>query len=68
MSDNNITDLLPEGYITLGYAVSIKALDENGDVCLINYRTEDLNTWEALGMHISAADDIRQRMQQRDET
>ncbi|MGW1998134.1 hypothetical protein [Embleya sp. NPDC001921] len=67
MSEDSISGILPDGHIALGYAVSIKALDEHGDVCLINYRSSDLNSWEALGMHTSAADDIRQRMQERDE-
>ncbi|MFE5332548.1 hypothetical protein ACFRCG_41780 [Embleya sp. NPDC056575] len=66
MSDDSIANVLPEGHIALGYAVSIKALDEHGDVCLINYRTHDLNAWEALGMHTSAADDIRRCMQERE--
>jgi hypothetical protein len=62
-----LADLLPEGYVPLDFAVSIKALDEEGDVVIINGRSEGLSAWEALGMLTCATDDIRARMQQREE-
>lgn len=55
----DIYDLLPEGYVAIDFALSVKALDENGDVCLLNSRSTGLSSWEALGMLISAADDLR---------
>ncbi|MFD6415992.1 hypothetical protein [Streptomyces sp. NPDC060194] len=64
--DARLSDILPEGCVLVDYAVSIKALDEDGDVAIYNYRTPGLNAWEALGMLTCAADDIRARMQQRE--
>jgi hypothetical protein len=46
--------------------VSLKALDEEGDVVIVNGRSDDLTAWEALGMLVSATDDLRARMQQRE--
>ncbi|MFE3202232.1 hypothetical protein [Embleya sp. NPDC059237] len=65
--ESRLTDLLPEGCVLLEYAVSIKALDEDGDVMLLNYRTPGLAAWEALGMFTSATDTLRARMQQQEE-
>jgi hypothetical protein len=62
-----LATLLPDGYIALAFAISIKALDETGDVVIVNGRSDDLPAWEALGMLISAADDLRTTMQQRGE-
>ena len=49
----------PEGFTPLEAVVSIKALDTEGSVVLLNQKTNDLATWEALGMLISASDDMR---------
>lgn len=65
-AESRIADLLPEGYTALGFAVSIKALDRDANVCLLNRHTEELAPWEAAGMLLSALDDVRAGMQQRE--
>ncbi|OPC84222.1 hypothetical protein B4N89_27775 [Embleya scabrispora] len=62
--ESRLADLLPDGCVLLEYAVSIKALDEDGDIVLLNYRTPGLAAWEALGMLTCAADTLRARMQE----
>lgn len=63
----NLADLLPDGSVPLGFAASIKYLDPKGDVSLVNVRSEDISTWEAIGMVTSARDDFRVRLQQIEE-
>ncbi|MFB7672933.1 hypothetical protein ACFC26_16145 [Kitasatospora purpeofusca] len=58
-----MADALPEGYTPIGVVASIKALDDKGDVVIINYRQPGLTAWEALGMLISAEDDLRASLQ-----
>jgi hypothetical protein len=61
-----LADLLPDGYVPIDFAVSIKALDEEGDVVIINGRSQGLAAWEALGMLTCATDDLRATMQRRE--
>ena len=56
-------DDLPEGFTALEIVYSVKCLDEDGSVSLVNGASDGLNTWEALGMVISAADDLRAGLQ-----
>jgi hypothetical protein len=53
---------IPDGVTPLEAAVSIKCIDAAGHECLINATSEGLNTWEALGMLVSASDDMRARL------
>jgi hypothetical protein len=50
---------LPEGAVPLEYIISVKALDENGYVCLYTQRSGGCTPWEALGMAVSLADGLR---------
>lgn len=59
-----LADVLPDGYIALGFAVSVKALDDEGDIVIVNTRSDDLTAWEALGMLTAATDDLRAKLQQ----
>lgn len=63
MPDNEgsdrLNDLLPEGYIPLGFIVSIKALNADGEVVLVQRTSDGLNAWEAAGMAMSLSDDLR---------
>lgn len=53
-----LTDF-PDEWTPLEAVVSIKCLDDRGEVCLLSQKTENLSTWEAIGMLISATDDMR---------
>jgi hypothetical protein len=53
---------LPEDVIPLEFAVVVKCIDGNGDLCVCYQRSEGLNPWEALGMLMVFADDIRAAM------
>lgn len=59
----DLSDLLPDGAVLLGFAASVKFLDSNGEVTLVNVRSEDISAWEAVGMLTSGLDDFRARMQ-----
>jgi hypothetical protein len=41
---------LPEGWVPLEAAAVIKCLDEEGNPALYLSHTENLSTWESLGM------------------
>lgn len=56
-----------DGYTPLEAVVIVKALDPDGDVCLITQRSEALNAWEALGMVVTTADDLRAALQRSDD-
>ncbi|MGV9271569.1 hypothetical protein ACWDRR_43785 [Kitasatospora sp. NPDC003701] len=58
-----LADALPEGYTPIGIVASIKAFNEAGDIVIINYWQPGLPSWEALGMLVSAADDVRADLQ-----
>jgi hypothetical protein len=60
-----VADAVPEGYVVLEVVVSMRALDGDGEVCLLNHRSGGLTPWDALGMLITAADDQRTAMQAR---
>lgn len=62
MNDDRISDLVPEGYTPLDIAFSIKCLDDDGNVTLVNGFSETLNAWERIGMLQSALDDARDAM------
>lgn len=62
-----LTEVVPDGCVLLEYVVSMKALDSDGDVVIVNYRSPGLTSWEALGMLTCLSDDIRARMQQRED-
>jgi hypothetical protein len=58
---DNLSALLPEGSILLGFAGSIKLLRPDGSVGL-RHVWRDVLTWEALGMVTSLCDDLRDEL------
>lgn len=50
---------LPDGYTPLEVVYTVKCLDEDGALALVNGASDGLNTWEAMGMATSLADDLR---------
>lgn len=50
---------IPEGWTVLEWAATIKCLDDEGQMRLVNTITPGLNTWEAVGMMTSLLDDTR---------
>ncbi|MER5350596.1 hypothetical protein ABT093_09720 [Kitasatospora sp. NPDC002551] len=62
-----MADALPEGCIPLGITGIIKALDADGDTVIVTYRQPGITAWEALGMLIAAADDMRASLQRVEE-
>lgn len=62
MDDDRISDMIPEGYTPLDIAFSVKCLDVDGNVTLINGSSETLTAWEKVGMLTSALDDARDEM------
>lgn len=58
-NSEKITDLLPEGYISIGFIASIKALRPDGEVTLLHVTRGGLNPWEQIGMATSLQDDLR---------
>lgn len=65
MSDTDIkmSDIVPEGAMVLDFVVSVKALDADGTVIIINGRSPGLSQWEAIGMFTVALDDLRAHTQ-----
>jgi len=57
----DLSTLLPEGAVCLGYAVSIKFLDADGDLSIFN-TSHEVTPWEALGMLETARDDLKDRL------
>lgn len=47
---SRICDFLPDGYMAIGFTLSVKALDEEGDLTLCHIRSADMPYWEADGM------------------
>lgn len=60
--DDSLYSILPEGYIPVGFVASIKALDTDGDVCLVNAKSPEVSRWEAVGMLTSLMDDMRDEL------
>ena len=58
---------LPEGVTALECVMSIKALDENGEIRLFEQTSTGLTTWEALGMVTTLADSMRRRLLRSDD-
>jgi len=56
---DQISDLLPEGFIPLGIVVGIKCLNEEGEMSLATYRSPDMSAWEAWGILMTVAEDMR---------
>ena len=54
-----IADLLPEGFVALGFVVAVKCLNAEGEVSLATHRTEDITAWEAWGMLNTVVEDIK---------
>jgi hypothetical protein len=54
---------LPEGYTLLEWAASLKCLNADGEVALLNVTSENLTPWESLGMCHSLFLDAQSRMQ-----
>jgi hypothetical protein len=54
---------VPEEFQVLEAVTSMKCIDHNGSVCLLNIKSDALNTWEAIGMLVSAQDDLRAVLQ-----
>ena len=48
---------IPENWTPLEAVMSIKCLDEDGDVCLATRKTSGLAPWDAYGMLSYALDD-----------
>lgn len=59
IEDDRITDMLPEGYISLGFVASVKALRPDGEVVFTHVTHGGLNAMELIGMVTSVADDLR---------
>jgi hypothetical protein len=53
---------LPDGYTLLDWAASLKCLNADGDVVLLSATSENLTTWEALGMCNALYLDAQTRM------
>lgn len=53
---------LDEGCVALEVVMSIKAIEENGDVRIYERTSPGLSEWEALGMAITLADGMRQSL------
>lgn len=53
---------LPDGYTLLEWAASMKCLNEDGEVFLLNVTSETLTAWESLGMCHSLYLDAQSRM------
>lgn len=45
-----ICDFLPEGYMALGFVLSVKALDDEGSPQLCHVRSADIPDWEVEGV------------------
>lgn len=54
---------VPDEFQILEAVVSMKCIDHQGNVCLYSRKSESLNTWEAIGMLVSAQDDLRAMLQ-----
>lgn len=54
---------LPSNVTALEVVMSIKVLDEEGEVRLYERCSEGLSTWEALGMATTLADSLRNGLQ-----
>lgn len=53
---------LPNGVTALECVMSIKVLDEDGNMRLYERTSQGLNAWEALGMINTLADSLRRRL------
>jgi hypothetical protein len=51
---------IPAGWTVLDWAATIKCLDDEGCMRLVNTITPGLSSWEAVGMMTSLLDDTRQ--------
>lgn len=58
----DLTRFLEDGAVPIGFAGSVKFLDPEGSVQIINVRAE-VPSWEAVGMVTSCLDDFRAKMQ-----
>lgn len=61
-ASDRISDLLPEGFVSLGIVVGIKCLNEEGEISLATHRSADITSWEAVGILATLADDIKLEM------
>lgn len=53
---------LPSGTVVCEVVVLVKMLDADGHIGLIERSSAGLTTWEALGMAITFADDMRAQL------
>lgn len=53
----------PDRHLALEAVTVVKALDPDGEVCLITRYSRGLAAWEVLGMATVAADDLRRQCQ-----
>lgn len=51
--------MLPEGYISLGFVATVKALRPDGEVVFTHVTHGGLNSMELIGMVTSLHDDLR---------
>jgi hypothetical protein len=55
---------LPEGWTPLSVYAVVKCLDEDGRVGLVTRASDELSTWEAIGMLTGALDSLRSFLQE----
>jgi hypothetical protein len=54
---HDLFDAIPEDYTPLEAVVVIKALADDGNVCMVSKKTRGLAPWEAFGLLAYAMDD-----------
>ncbi len=59
---SRLADMLPEGFMPVGFACTIKALDPEGNLVLVHQATAQVPDWEAVGMLTAHIDDLREDM------
>jgi hypothetical protein len=59
IENDRITDMLPEGYMSLGFVATVKSMRPDGEVVFRHVTQGGLNTMELIGMVTSLQDDLR---------
>lgn len=62
MADDPFARYLPDGSMTLGFVACVKVLDSDGSYSLQHIYSEDVTSWERVGMATSLLDVVRDRM------
>lgn len=55
-------DFIPEGYVPSGWVAAVECLDSDGDPVLVVRRSQETTAWQAMGMAMSLADDLRDNL------